>query len=148
MGCLSTSPGPPWVAADSEPFRVNPGRGFPRAKRGPFPSGDPTWDAPSLGESPIADLDGFSLCPGQKVECRASPVLLSANHLVEPDFDPFVEEAGYPGSSMIPAPSLSVNRDFRALLHYREPEGTRLEKDYVPRRSQSIPSLVVRTRRR
>jgi hypothetical protein len=49
---------------------------------------------------------------------------------------------------MIPAPSLSVNRDFRALLHYREPEGTRLEKDYVPRRSQSIPSLVVRTRRR
>lgn len=40
-------------------------------------------------------------------------------------------------------PSLSFNLDFHTIRHYGDPEGTRLEKNYVPRRSQSVPSVVV-----
>ncbi len=40
-------------------------------------------------------------------------------------------------------PSLSFNLNFHTIRHYGDPEGTRLEKNYVPRRSQSVPSVVV-----
>ncbi len=172
---------------------------------------------PLLENPPVADVNEFSILPGQEVECRAPLVLLFAHHLGEMGFDSFVEGAGYPGSSMIPAPSalksalalkllqkprknhvmplaedeglgmlaglnvlpkksflseyssrvnsqphrellqkivqerekagaypsLSFNLDFHTIRHYGDPEGTRLEKNYVPRRSQSVPSVVV-----
>lgn len=40
-------------------------------------------------------------------------------------------------------PSLSFNLDFHTIRHYGSPERTRLEKNYVPRRSQSVPSVAV-----
>jgi len=176
-----------------------------------------SWGSKSTIDPPVADVNGFTIHTGQEVECRAPLVLLFAHHLVEMKFDPFVEEVGYPGSSMIPAssalksalalkllqkprknhvmplaedeglgmlaglnvlpkksflseyssrvnsqphrellqkivqerekagayPSLSFNLDFHTIRHYGDPEGTRLEKNYVPRRSQSVPSVVV-----
>jgi hypothetical protein len=40
-------------------------------------------------------------------------------------------------------PSRSFNLDFHTIRHYGDPEATRLEKNYVPRRSQSVPSVAV-----
>ena len=40
-------------------------------------------------------------------------------------------------------PSGAFNLDFHTIRHYGDPEATRLEKNYVPRRSQSVPSVAV-----
>ena len=40
-------------------------------------------------------------------------------------------------------PSLSFNLDFHTIRHYGDPGVSRLEKNYVPRRSQSVPSVLV-----
>ena len=40
----------------------------------------------------------------------------------------------YPGSSF--------NLDFHMIRHYGDMDSSMLEKDYVPRRSQSVPSVV------
>lgn len=40
-------------------------------------------------------------------------------------------------------PSRSFNLDFHTIRHYGNPKATRLEKNYVPRRSQSVPSVAV-----
>ncbi len=40
-------------------------------------------------------------------------------------------------------PSLSFNLDFHAIRHYGDPGVSQLEKNYVPRRSQSVPSVLV-----
>ena len=39
-------------------------------------------------------------------------------------------------------PSRSFNLDFHTIRHYGDPRVSRLEKDYVPRRSQSVPAVV------
>ncbi len=39
-------------------------------------------------------------------------------------------------------PSRSFNLDFHTIRHYGDPHVSRLEKDYVPRRSQSVPAVV------
>ena len=39
-------------------------------------------------------------------------------------------------------PTLSFNLDFHMIRHYGDTENSMLEKDYVPRRSQSVPSVV------
>jgi len=45
------------------------------------------------------------------------------------------QEQGYP--------SRSFNLDFHSIRHYGDPGVSRLEKHYVPRRSQSVPSVLV-----
>jgi transposase len=40
-------------------------------------------------------------------------------------------------------PSLSFNLDFHTIRHYGDPGVSRLEKNSVPRRSQSVPSVLV-----
>ncbi len=39
-------------------------------------------------------------------------------------------------------PSRSFNFDFHTIRHYGNPDQSRLEKNYVPRRSQSVPSVL------
>ncbi|MGI0129710.1 MAG: hypothetical protein ACREDE_04160 [Thermoplasmata archaeon] len=39
-------------------------------------------------------------------------------------------------------PTDSFNLDFHTIRHYGDPHVSRLEKDYVPRRSQSVPAVV------
>lgn len=39
-------------------------------------------------------------------------------------------------------PTRSFNLDFHTIRHYGDPSVSRLEKDYVPRRSQSVPAVV------
>lgn len=164
----------------------------------------------------VADAGHLDLSTGRAASCRAPLVFLFAPLLARLDLAGLVRDAGFPGSSMIPAaeslrsllalkllnrprknhvmgvaddegyglfaglnvlpkttalsaysyrvgpapirrllegwagryadvdpfPSASFNFDFHTIRHYGDPERSRLEKNYVPRRSQSLPSVL------
>ena len=165
---------------------------------------------------PVADIHEMNLTPGRIMPCQAPMLFLFAPLLAQMGFPDIVEDAHYPGSSMIRGPnfllsllslkllsrdrknqvmhiaeeeafglfaglnvlpkttalsdysyrtgprpnrfllekfiegrermraypSLSFNLDFHAIRHYGEPDKSFLEKDYVPRRSQSVPAVI------
>lgn len=173
-------------------------------------------EAPASLPPVVADVGRLDLSAGRVVACRAPLVFLFAPLLARLDFLGLVREAGFPGSSQIPAasslrgllglkllnrprknhvagvaddegfgllsglnvlpkttalsaysyrvgprpirallekwvgayagldefPSGSFNFDFHTIRHYGDPGRSRLEKNYVPRRSQSVPSVL------
>jgi len=74
---------------------------------------------PPLLKPPIADVEELDLSPGLEVPCRAPLLFLFAPFLARLDFDRRVRQAGFTGTSMIPAPAYLRSLFALKLLHRR-----------------------------
>jgi hypothetical protein len=91
---------------------------------------------------PIADDEGFGLFAGLNVLPKTT-ALSDYSYRVGPKphralLRGIVKERDVMGAY----PGLSFNLDFHAIRHYGDVENSALEKDYVPRRSQSVAAVV------
>ncbi|MHB8632941.1 MAG: transposase family protein [Thermoplasmatota archaeon] len=91
----------------------------------------------------IADDEGFGLLAG--LNCLPKTTALSTySHRVGPQPIRALQQGWIRAyQTAHPFPSASFNFDFHAIRHYGESDASSLEKNYVPRRSQSVPSILV-----
>lgn len=91
----------------------------------------------------IADDEGFGLLAGLNVLPKTT-ALSTYSHRVGPDPIRALQQGWISAyQKAYPFPSGSFNFDFHAIRHFGEAETSALEKNYVPRRSQSVPSILV-----
>jgi len=91
---------------------------------------------------PIADDEGFGLFAGLNVLPKTS-FLSDYSYRVGPKpHRALLQGVVKARDRMKSFPSLSFNIDFHAIRHYGAPENSMLERDYVPRRSQSVPAVI------
>jgi len=92
---------------------------------------------------PLADDEGLGLFAGLNVLPKTT-FLHDYSYRVGGDpHHRLLEGVVRARASVAAYPSGSFNLDFHTIRHYGDPEATRLEKNYVPRRSQSVPSVAV-----
>ena len=92
---------------------------------------------------PLADDEGLGLFAGLNVLPKTTFLHDYSYRVGGAPHQRLLEGVVRARASVAAYPSGSFNLDFHTIRHYGDPEATRLEKNYVPRRSQSVPSVAV-----
>ena len=92
---------------------------------------------------PLADDEGLGLFAGLNVLPKTTFLHDYSYRVGGAPHQRLLEGVVRARASVAAYPSGSFNLDFHTIRHYGDPEATRLEKNYVPRRSQSVPSMAV-----
>jgi len=91
---------------------------------------------------PIADDRGFGLFAGLNVLPKTTALSDYSYRMGPRPHRALLEGFVRARDRMDAYPSLSFNLDFHTIRHYGDLEKSALEKDYVPRRSQSVAAIV------
>jgi hypothetical protein len=92
---------------------------------------------------PLADDEGLGLFAGLNVLPKTTFLHDYSYRVGGAPHQQLLEGLVRARANVAAYPSGSFNLDFHTIRHYGDPEATRLEKNYVPRRSQSVPSVAV-----
>lgn len=90
----------------------------------------------------IADDDGFGLFAGLNVLPKKTPLSDYSHRMGPGPHRVLLRRIVDARDKMKAYPSDSFNLDFHTIRHYGNSENSSLEKDYVPRRSQSVKAVV------
>ncbi len=91
---------------------------------------------------PVADDEGFGLFVGLNVFPKTTYLSDYSYRIGAEPHRVLLRGIVRARSRMAAYPSLSFNMDFHTIRHYGEREKSFLEKDYAPRRSQSVNAVV------